>query len=103
MPDGKFLFPCPLPTTSPELCLEEFSDSLPARPTVGPHGAGFFSDGTELLLPLETATSLNPVVQSLATLKELSSISVTSWDSVFFASTTNKTQHNLHKFIQDST
>jgi len=58
-------------------------------PTVGPHGTNFFSDGTELLLPLENAMSLNPVIQSLATLKEISSITVTSWDSAFFASTTN--------------
>jgi len=89
LPYRKYLFPCPLSTTSPELCLEELSDSLLARPTVGPHGAGFFSDGTELLPPLETAMSLHPVIQSLATLREISSNSVTSWDSVFFASTTN--------------
>jgi hypothetical protein len=71
------------------LCLEEFSDSLPARPTLGPHGVGFFPDGTELLLTMETAMSLNPVIQSLATLKEIYSISVISWDSVFCASTIN--------------
>jgi hypothetical protein len=60
------------------LWLEEFSDSLPARPTVGPLSAGYLFDGRELLPPLETAMSLHPVIQSLASLKEISSTSVTS-------------------------